>query len=213
MFYLSRAFHWLDSCSHQIATREYSRGISDFPITRRRFLIGSAVASAGAVVPSGSPGDLRIFASSDRIVVELNQHSWKIDRLTFGAAARIRYWKSATTHSISVKRSFSERAGLSADFVALLQVVGGQWWLSIRMMGAAFEMPLDAWLEGKYLARASVPQITGSRIGTPGSSLEWISGAATVEITPDWQIHWQSDKPILTLRIDDLALTSCEKPG
>lgn len=210
MFHFSRAFHWLDDRSHRISTREYSRGISDFLVTRRRFLIGSAAASAGAVIPSGSPGDLKVFASRDRIVVELNQLSWKIDRSTFGAAARIRYWKSATTHSISVKRSFPARAGLSTDFFASLQVVRGQWWLSVRMMGAEFEMPLDAWLEGKYLARASVPQLTGSRIGTLGSSLEWMSSAATIEITPDWQVHWQSDKPILTLRIDGLALTSRE---
>lgn len=207
MFHVSRAFAWLD------ASRDFSfprsESARELSLTRRQLLTGVAATTVGVLVPAGPAGNLRISSSKDQIFVELEEQAWVIDRLTFGPAARLRYWEEAGAHFFSVDRSPLPGLSRRADFDASLRVVGGQWRLALRIFEATFDVPFLAWLEGKRAATAANSwYFAGRRVGSKEAYLECLPRSAAIEISPRWQVRLRAEAPIASLCMDGLMLES-----
>ena len=209
MFRFARALEWLDDNSRGDAVTPPAERFRARFITRRTLLAGSASVSAGLLIPSNVAAPIDISFGSDHITVRLSEYIWYIDRSSFGASAKFDYRREGSRHLITVHRSFTGSVGLSVDFSAILQVIDGQWWVSLEFaqLGARFRVPFEPWLAGRYRA-SSQGYINAVRIGAASANMVLLPQAAAISLTPDWRFEWEGDSAVTSIQLDGLLLRS-----
>ncbi|MER8679507.1 hypothetical protein [Mesorhizobium sp. M1405] len=158
-----------------------------------------------------SPGKLEVFYDSNHFVARLNGHEWRVDRALFGKNAKLHCYSRAQEHWIRVLRTASADVGLSTDFVANLQVIAGQWYLSVRFhhLDVPLRVPFAPWLEGLQPALAQVKGIAPLSAIT-GSPVIFQRRETVVSFTPDWCLRWRAEEPIVSASLHGLRLSARE---
>lgn len=160
--------------------------LDEFRFSRRHFLGFSAVAGAGATIPSFLRGDgFCVVRDGPAVRVLVREEPrWSIDAAKFGPNAKVSLVRTARRFELALADGVFPGTRISANFRANLIKSFGRWMLEMEMeCGIRLEAPLLEWLDSRLSALGEWP--VNALSPCDGLRIDF-SRVPQVRFTPDW---------------------------